>query len=433
VDRDARLGGKLRTDAEGAFLLEAGPDSFLTRKPAGLRLAQEIGLEDRLLPRSAQPASAYVTHRHVLCPIPEGFSGMVPTDLEALGKSPVLSGAGRDRALQELSVPAARDNGDVSVASFMERRYGQEAFQLLIEPMLSGIYAADARLLSLDATFPHLRAMEREHGSLTRAFAAAPARPVSSAPPFLSFVNGMEEMARVLAASLDGARIHKGMAVHAVTRHRGGYRIATSRGNVEADACVFAVPADQTARILAGLSPSAAESAAAVPFSTSAIVHLAYAEQDAPRPLVAYGYLIPAAEGSLLLGCTWMSQKWKGRAPEGALLLRLHAGRYGRDQARSMTDQDLVSLCRAEVKATLEISAAPVLFRVHRWENGMPQYTLGHTERRAAVEASLAEHPGLFVAGSSWHGVGIPDCIESGERAAAAALAFLGRGDRHND
>jgi len=356
---------------------------------------------------------------------------MVPADLGALSRSSLLSAEGKHRAMDEPSIPPAPPYGDESVADFMKRRYGEEAFQLLIEPLVSGIYAADAAQLSLEATVPHLRALEMREGSisaaLTKAGRATP--PGERRPPFLSFAGGMEELVRALLDHLDGVHVLPGCTVSSLMRRDGAFRIARANGTeIIADAVILAVPARDASLLARPFAPELSSLLGAIPFSSSALIHIAFRERDIAHPLDGYGYLIPAVEGSALLGCTWTSRKWEGRAPEGTVLMRMHAGRYGRPDVQNLTDEELIRLCREEIAATLGIDAEPILARVHRWELGLPQYNAGHVERIAGLERSLAHVPGLFLAGSSYHGVGVPDCIESGEAASARARDYLAEG-----
>ncbi len=432
VERDTRLGGKVRSDTVDGFLLEAGPDGFLSRKPAAVRLARELGITDQLIPRTPRAVPAFVMHEHALHPLPEGFSGMVPANLDALSRSALLSEQGRRRAAQEASIPAATSMDDESVAAFMRRRYGEEAFQLLIEPLVSGIYAADAERLSLAATIPHLRALELEYGSVSAALMKAPPS-ANGLPPFLSFRSGMGELVRGLVDGLDGVRIRRGTGVSSLLPRGRGVRAALADGSeLDADSLILAVPARSAAALAGSLVPSLGALLDGIPFSSSALIHAAYREEDLQDSLDGYGYLIPAVEGSLLLGCTWSSRKWEGRAPEGTVLLRMHAGRYGRQDVQAMSDADLVGLCRDELAATMGLKAEPLLTRVQRWDEALPQYTSGHRGRVDAIERALVGSPGVFLAGSSYRGVGISDCIESGEKAAAGALDYL-KGDSDHD
>ncbi len=448
LERDARPGGKIRTDSVDGFLLEQGPDSFLSRKLAGVRLAKELGIDGRLLARTPRSVPAFVMRAHALHPLPQGFSGMVPTDLRALSESTILSEAGKRRALQEPSIQAYPADAEPSVAQFMRGRFGGEAFDLLIEPLVSGIYAADADQLSLAATFPQLRALEQRHGSLTAALrdrrpgdateGPGPAAPTATRQgadpsPFLSFPDGMEEIVRALVRRLDGVQVRYGAAAASVSRRGGILNVVTADRTLEADALILATPAHEAAGLCREIAPTLSSSLAEIPFSSSAVIHLAYRRADVGHPLDGYGYLIPAVEGSLVLGCTWSSRKWSGRAPEGTVLLRMHVGRFSRADVCGMPDADLVRICRDELAATLGLIASPILQSVHRWEKAMPQYTREHPRRLAAMERALASCPGLFLAGSSYRGIGVPDCIDSGEVAADAALRFLDKGGMVHD
>ncbi len=424
IEREQRLGGKLRTDRVEGFLLEAGPDSFLSRKPAAAQLCEALGISSRLQPRRPQPRRTFVQHQHRLHPMPEGFSGLIPTDLEALKGCDFLSAEARERALREPEIPPRVSDGDESVESFMTRRFGAETFQLLIEPLVSGIYAADAGLLSLESTYPHLREIELRHGNLTRGLAPAPARAVAT-DAFLSLPEGMGELVTHLEGHLDGARILRGVRAHRVSRLEGRFRVETDSGSIAADALILAAPAHEAAPLVGPMDQELSALLAAIPSASPAIVHLGYPASSIQQALDGYGYVIPRVEGSPFIACTWTSSKWEGRAPDGMVLLRLYAGRAGAPAPGS--DEPLVEAAREELSATLGIRARPVLSKVHRWELGMPQYTLGHPRKRLAIRARLETNPGLYLAGASSRGVGIPDCIESGQEAARSVIGRLER------
>jgi len=424
IERDRRLGGKLRTDRVQGFLLEAGPDSFLSRKPAAVKLCDALGISSRLQSRRPQPRRTFVQHQHRLHPMPEGFSGLVPTNLEALKGCPFLSAEARERALREPDIPPRKDEGDESVESFMTRRFGAETFQLLIEPLVSGIYAADAGRLSLESTYPQLRQVELRHGNLTRGLAPGPNQPPAAATDaFLSLPDGMGELVTHLEAKLDGVRLLRGARVHRVARRERGFLVEADGGTIETDALILATPGHEAAPLVEPMDRDLGALLAGIPAASPAIVHLGYRAESVEQALDGYGYVIPRVEGSLFIACTWTSSKWEGRAPDGMVLLRLYAGRAGGPEPGS--DSDLVEAAREELSATLGIRAAPVLTRIHRWERGMPQYTLDHPRTRSAIQARLEGNPGLYLAGASYRGVGIPDCIASGQEAARSAIRHL--------
>ncbi|RIK36091.1 MAG: protoporphyrinogen oxidase [Chloroflexi bacterium] len=427
IEREPRLGGKILTERADGFVVEGAPDSFLSRKPRGVGLCQELGLASQLHGRRPEHEKTFVRRHGQLHRLPSGLTGMIPTNLDALSNSTLISPAGRNRLAQEATLPPVPANGDESVAHFVTRRLGSEVYEQLVEPLMSGIYAGDGDQLSLAATFPQLRQLELKHGSLLRGLTASASSQTQNPPypPFVSLPGGMATLVETIQARLSRTVFRTGVAVECVCRQGNGYSVALGDGaTVAADAVILATPAFVTARLLADLDPLLADLHAQIPYASAAIVSLAFAERDLSHPLDGYGYVIPQVEGTDLLACTWTSSKWDGRVPAGHALLRVYAGRYGRRDVTQLSDDELLELARAEVESTLGVTALPNRMWIHRWPNAMPQYLLGHPERLAQIEQRLAQTPGLFLAGAAYRGVGIPDCIESGERAAAAALKY---------
>ncbi len=427
VEKEERLGGKIRTEHVGELVIEAAPDSFLSRKERGIGLCEELGLAAELVGRRPEHAGTFVRRGRELLPLPSGLTGMVPTDLDALAESELLSAEGRERLGAEVDVPPTQEAGDESIADFVSRRLGREAYESIVEPLTTGIYGGDGEQLSLRATFPVLRALELEHGSVLRGLAAQAPAAAGGYPPFVSLRTGMATLVERLAASLERTRIVLGRTVARVDGYGGGYAVPLSDGELlTADGVVLAVPAFAAASLVPDLDPELAAVHAEIPYSSSAVVTLAFDEVDLDSPLEGYGYVVPRAEGSDVLACTWTSSKWEGRAPAGEALVRVYAGRFGRADVTERTDEELVGLARAEL-ALVRVVAEPRQTRVHRWPRGMPQYTLGHPERLERIDSLLARHRGLAVAGAAYRGVGIPDCIRSGEDAARAIALALER------
>jgi oxygen-dependent protoporphyrinogen oxidase len=428
VEREAHVGGKLRTvrTADG-FVVEAAADSFLSRKERGIGLVEELGIADELVGRRPENARSFVRVGRTLHSLPEGLTGMIPTDLDALESSPLLSAEGRDRLRAEVELPPEPAGDDESIASFVTRRLGREAYERLVEPLMTGIYGGDGERLSLEATFPQLRALELEHGSVLRGLAAS-SPPTGRYPAFVGFAGGLETIVHALVDSLQGrAEIATGDEAVRLTRGREGYVVETrSRPALDADGVVLAVPAHAAASLLEELDPELARAHAEIPYASSAIVTLAYAEREIEHPLDGYGYVVPATEGSDVLACTWSSSKWEGRAPEGKALLRVFVGRFGGPDPTARTDEELLALAREEL-LHLGVEAEPEQAWVHRWPLGMPQYVLGHPERLARIAAALGRQPGLALAGAAYGGVGVPDCIASGEAAAESVARSLAR------
>ena len=420
LEKDARLGGKILTERRDGFVLDAGADGFLSRKPAGVGLCEELGITELLRGQVPRTNRSFVMRAHKLHPLPQGFSGLVPANLQALQETPLLSAAGKLKAMEEPSVPPRRDPGDESVSQFMTRRFGSEAFEALIEPLLAGIYAGDASCLSMEATFPNLRELEQRQGSVLAGLRRQEAGPTSSSA-FVTFARGVGELVEALSESLQAARVRliTGAEATAVRRRGGPWRVELSDGAlIDAEAVILAVPSGVAARLLDGVDPELSAALGAIPCTSTAVIHLGFRRADLADDLDGYGYVIPRREGSDLRACTWTSSKWEGRAPRGMVLVRLYARRLG-------SDEDLEVLARAELRDTMGIAATPELTRIFRWPDAMPQYTLGHPRRLETIQARCAALEGLFLAGASYRGVGIPDCIESGFQAGTAALEHM--------
>lgn len=437
VESDSRLGGKIRTDRVDGFVVEGGPDTFLSYKPRGIGLCRELGLEDRLHGTNEKVRRTFVMRGGALYELPEGLTGLIPSRFGPMLRTGLISPLGKLRMGLDYLIPPRSTNGDESLAAFVERRLGRELYDRLIEPLMSGIYAGDGEQLSLGATFPQLRQTEREHGSLIRGMLAAKrGRPVSGRggtgpggkqwPAFVTPTTGLAEIVEALESRLGDVDIRRGTPVGRVEAGPVGYRLILENGEaLGAESVVLATPAFVTSRLVEGLDPDMAGVLRAIPHVSTATVSVAYPLGDIPRPLDGYGYIIPRAEGRSILACTWTSTKFPHRAPEGYGLIRAFIGRAGQGDVLRGSDDDLVGLVREELRAVLGITAPPMMRRVFRWPDAMPQYTLGHLDRLATIERRLAAHPGLFVAGNAYRGIGIPDCIQSGESAAERMLGFL--------
>jgi oxygen-dependent protoporphyrinogen oxidase len=436
VEADVRLGGKIVTERSDGFLIEGGPDSFLATKPRGIGLCTELGIGVRpqlqLVGVTPQRRRAFVLWHGRLHDLPEGLSGLVPTRLAPLARSSLLSPLGKARVALDYVLPARRDGGDESLGGFIRRRLGREAWERLVEPLMAGIYAADGDQLSLAATFPQLRDAERRYGGLIKGVLAArrlaPAPVPAPESAFLTPAGGLDTLVTALEQRLrDGqAALMRGVAAAAVMPSGSGFAVRLAAGgSIEADAVIVATPAYATADLLADFDPGLSAELAAIPHASTAIVTLAYRREVISHPLDGHGYVIPRAAGSPILACTWSSRKWADRASEGYELIRVFIGRAGQENVLTADDESLVALAVQEVAARLGVTAPASLTRVRRWPRGMPQYLLGHPERVDRIEAACRKHAGLYLAGNAFHGVGLPDCIASGERAADAAAAHL--------
>ncbi len=432
-EKAERLGGEIHTERVDGFVIEAGADSFLTRKARGVGLCTELGLADRLVARQAQHAGTFVRYGGALHPLPEGFTGMIPTRIDSLTESALLSPEGRAALADEPSRPAPRDPPEESIAQFVTRRFGREVYERIVEPLMAGIYGGNGERLSLDATFPQLRDLEHRYGSVIRGLAASRDHgAVDAAPPFVSFAGGMGELIEHLEARLRDASIQTSVEVVALEpRTGGGFVLGLSDGaGVEADAVILATPAPSIACITRDFDRELSDLHAAIAYGSSVTVNLAFRERDLPRPVAGYGFVVPRVESSDVVGVTVASNKWPGRATEGHALFRVYFRAHGGGDLTRETDDALTGAARRELKETYGVASPPILERAHRWSAAVPQYALGHVGRVSQIRERLAASRGLFVAGAAYRGVGIPDCIASGEAAADEALLHFGAANR---
>jgi len=433
-------GGKITTDRvpfdDGDFIIEGGPDTFLATKPWGVALCKEMGLGDRLHGTNQQQKNTYVLHKNKLQPLPDGLAMMIPTNIPSILKSGLVSWPGKIRMGFDFLLPSQNGQHDESLGQFVSRRLGREAYENLIEPLMSGIYAGDGDQLSLRSTFPYLHDLEHKYGSLARGalkmrqgMAARGKSTQGSRSAFLTPTTGLAEMVEKLVERLteNGADLRLNASVQTLERSNvGTWTVALENGDVlEADGVVIAAPAYAAGKITSGLDPELATVLGSIPYASTATVTLAYRQSDLSRPLDGYGYVIPRREGRRALACTWTSTKFPHRAPDGYALIRVFVGRAGQESDIPWDEAGLLDLAREELDLTLGITAEPLVSRVFIWESAMPQYNLGHPEKLAQIDAALEKHPGLALAGNGYRGIGIPDCIHSGELAVEKILLSL--------
>ncbi len=436
LEASDRWGGKLRTErveaGGGRFIVEGGPDTFLATKPHAVDLCRELGIGDRLHGTNPAQRNTYVLNRGRLLPLPDGLAMMIPTNVQAILRSGLVSWPGKARMGLDFLMPPQPVNGDESLGAFVSRRLGREAYENLIEPLMSGIYAGDGDRLSLASTFPYLRDLELRHGSLARGalYMRRQARGKAvqgSRSAFLTPTLGLAEIIEALLSRLGQAGLRLNSPAESVENSGGGFAVRMASGEtLRADALILAAPAYISAKLTRGIDARLAESLGQIPYTSTATVSLAFRNEDLGRPLDGYGYVIPRREGSQALACTWTSTKFPHRAPAGFALLRVFAGRAGQEVAWS--EAELVKLAREELRARLGIRAAPLFARAFVWENAMPQYNLGHPALLKQIDLALQTRPGLALAGNGYRGIGIPDCIHSGQLAAERILKLTAEG-----
>ncbi len=418
------LGGVIRTEEKDGFVLEGGPDSILAQKPEGVALCRELGLGDRLMPTNPDLRAVYILHRRKLHPLPEGMMLAVPTKVLPFVRSGLFSWPGKLRMGLDLVRPAALHNGDESIASFLRRRFGQEAVERLGEPLLAGIHAGDPERLSILATFPRFRELEAKHGSLVRGMLSAPRPKPGASPPvaFYSLRGGLRELVDALTPRLDAASIRTGAVVRSLTREGDGYAIGLEGGEtVSAPQVIVAAPGPKIAPALKGLLPEVSRTLAAVPFASSATVLLGYRREDVAHSLAGYGMVVPRGEGLRTTALSFVSTKFAHRAPEGHVLLRGFLGGVRDGNVLDLTDEEMVQTVQRDMTPVLGLKGEPRLRRVFRWPEGTPQLEVGHLERMRAVESAVAEMPGLHLTGAGIWSTGIPDSVADATRVAVAA------------
>lgn len=430
-----RLGGVILSEEVDGFVLDAGPDSLLVQKPEGIRLCQELGLGDRLV-STLPPRNAFIQRAGRLHALPAASVLGIPTAWGPFVRTSLFSWPAKARMALETCIPASRDDHDESIGSFMRRRFGSEATEYLAEPLLAGIHAGDVDRLSVRALFPRFADTERAHGSLLRAFrrSASTGHPTETGGPspaasaggaFRSLPGGLSELVRALVAALPAASLRTGCRVTAVSRDGSRYRVTTEAGEpIEGDSVVLACPAYATARLVRGLDPRLADACGAIRYASAATVSMAFRRGDIGHALNGSGFVVPRVEGTGILAASWLSSKWPHRAPEGFALMRTFLGGARDPEALSLSDADMIDRSLRALTPLLGITAAPLFTRVYRWEHANAQHEVGHLARVGAIDRLLDAHPGLFLTGSGYRGVGIPDCIADGR---ATARQVLGR------
>ena len=439
LESGSSWGGKIVTHRVGDIVTEAGPDSFLSQKQAGLDLCTKLGLTDQLINTNETAKKASVLHNGRLHDLPEGLLSFVPKQLGPFFRSGLLTWMGLARMGLEVAVPPGPTSGDESLAGFLRRRFGRQAYERVLEPLMSGIYAGDAEQMSLRATFPRFFELEQQYGSVVRGMMAAKkaAAPVSPGGPrrtmFVSLKHGLGDIVTALTSRLtqQGVELRLGCQVEAlrVRSHELGRwtydLILQDRSAFSADALVLATPAFVTAELLRPLSPIAGGLLELIPYTSTATIAMTFPAHAVAGLANGFGFIVPRIEGRDLIAATWTSLKWPHRAPSDQLLVRCYVGGVGREEILKQDDEQLTSTVRSELKALCGINAQPMYTEVNRWWKGMPQYTIGHLDRLSQLDAALSRYPGLVLTGAGYRGVGIPDCIRDGAIAAERVIQDL--------
>jgi protoporphyrinogen/coproporphyrinogen III oxidase len=429
-EASSRLGGVLVTDHVDGCLIEAGPDSFLTEKPWASNLCQEIGLGDQLIGSNDAERKTYILVRGRLVEMPDGLMFMVPTKILPTVFSPLFSLKTKLRMAREWFHPPHVAGDDETVASMVERHYGPEMVDRLADPLLSGVYGGEATQLSVRAVLARFAEMEAKHGSLGRAMLAArrnAAKPKGAIRPlFTSLKEGMQQMVDTLVANLNHDALTMGASVQAITHEGGGWVVSAGLQSDKFDAVILAVSTQAAANLLRMSSPALAAELSGVHYSSSVTVALGYDQNVRQSLPPGFGFLVPRSEGKRLLAATFVHNKFPHRAPSDRAIVRCFLGGSRDEPILTMSDEQVLSIVRDELKQILQLTAEPLFTRVFKWKSAMAQYGVGHLERLQRIQALREKLPGLALAGNGYSGIGVPDCVRSGTEAVESTLKAFG-------
>ncbi|HYW43558.1 MAG TPA: protoporphyrinogen oxidase [Bryobacteraceae bacterium] len=426
-----RLGGVIQTERVEGCTIEAGPDSFLSAKPAAMELLRELGLADEVIGSNDHLRVTYVRRGGRLVPLPDGLMMMVPTKIMPLLTTRLVSWRTKIRMGMELFRAPEPKPDDESVAQFIEEHYGSEAVDYLAEPLLSGIYGGNPRDLSVTSVLPRFVELANRYGSLTRGVLAMRAKARSAEPPaplFRTLKGGLGQMVEAITYAMRGRFEARECRVQAVERSGEGFRLHLHGDWMDADHLVVATEAHNAAALLGAVDGRVAELLGEVPYSSSMTVALGFDAADFARPPDGFGFLVPKKERQRLVACTWIGTKFGYRVPDGKVVARCFLG--GMDDAAILgeSDETILAAVASELREIAGVTAQPRFSRIFRWPRSMAQYTVGHPRRVAEIEARVAAIPGLYLAGNAYQGIGIPDCIRMGRAAAEKILARPARG-----
>ena len=435
LEADRRVGGVIQTVNHKEFLIESGPDNFITDKPWAVSLCKRLKILDQLIKPNTTYRRVLVARGSGLVSVPEGFGLLSPTKLAPILSTPLFSPGGKLRIAMEPFIRARKEVGDESLASFVSRRFGREMLERLVQPLVGGIYTADPNSLSLRATLPRFVDMEARYGSITKAMKRDARKHVGNETAaryslFVTFKDGMKTLVDALARRIGDERIRLSTPVARVGRadgkQDGEWQVDLEDGRtVTADGVIIACSTHRAASMLQRLDYNLGQLLNSVPYASSAVVHFAFHREQIEHPLDAFGFIVPHIEKRYVIACSFSSVKYPGRAPNDYVLLRAFLGGALNEDLMKGKDEALIAQARWDLECLLGIHGKPVLITVNRYPKGMPQYVVGHQRRIGGVRQSLLRKVGLQLAGNGFEGVGIPECVRDGERAAKSVLSAL--------
>ena len=436
LESSEKFGGKISTMRFDGFIVERGPDSFISQKPQAIELCKKLGLEDRLTGTSPDHPNTYVCLKNKLVTMPDGLSLMIPTKFMPFIFSPLFSWLGKIRMGMDLFIPKKKNNDDESLASFVRRRMGKEALEKMAEPMLAGIYASDPELMSINSTFPMFVQTEQKYRSLILGMLARKrqqmihqAKVPKGKQPFSLFMtlkNGLDEMVETLVEKATNVTFRAGTKVTDLSRAEEGWKLTLADGSfINADAVISAAPAKISAHLIEQASPKVASLLNRIRYVSTATVSIAYKKEGFPHPLDGFGFVVPKKEGKRILACTWTSSKFPERVPEKHVMLRCFVGGAMRQELAELDEDAIATMVREELLDIMGIDCEPVFLKVFKYKKSNVQYQVGHASLIKSIREELQSFPGIFVTGSAYTGIGIPDCIRDGMNVAKETIEFL--------
>ena len=439
IEAGNRLGGVVRTDHLEGFVLEGGPDSFISEKPEAAELCRELGLGDSLIGSNDDERQTYILHKGNLVPLPEGLMLLAPTRIQPFLKTPLLPLHSKLMVATEWFVtPTKARDYDESIATFVRRHFGKAMLENIVDPLLAGVYGGEARSLSVQSVLPRFREMENQYGSLIRG-AIATTRQMKKGERsneygeksvnslFVTLKNGLGDLVKALESRLDASRIHLGqrvVSIEKITPHwKSPYRVrCEGNQDYEADAVILALPVHACATFFPTLPQELSEALGAVPYSSAITVNLGFEEGVAAALPPGFGFLVPAKERSRLLACTFVHRKFPYRAPRGKALLRCFLGGTRDPGVMELSNNEIIPLVRQELRNILGMESAPLFSFISRWPSSMAQYTVGHGDHINRIASLMEKYPRLYLAGNAYFGIGLSDCIRTGRAAAQQAV-----------
>jgi protoporphyrinogen/coproporphyrinogen III oxidase len=422
-EKSDRLGGVINTEHFDGFLFEWGPENFVPFKPEAVRLVKELGLGHELIGSNDDRRQTFVVNQGRIHPLPDGMAFLAPVRLRSFWATSLLTAPGKLRAILEPLIP--RSHGDLTVREFLERRLGRELTGRVAEPLVSAIYGGDIDRLSVVSALPDTYRVEQQHGSLWRGLRQKNRNGAAKLPFFMTLRSGMHTMVQGLTDALKAVSTHTGVGQLRLRPQPGGLYEISSPGFAEAfDSVVLSLPAEAASDLLHETALAASGQLRSIQYTSTSLIYLGYRRSEFSHPLTGFGFVTPENESEVLDACTWVSTKFDGRCPDDSVLLRcaIHDGRRARTFGSAA---EVAETAHREVARLLSFSAQPTFFRVSHLGKSMPQMTVGHSQKLAAIDQDVGRFPGVFLTGPFYSGVGVPDCIRSARKTVTRVVDFL--------